>query len=269
MKAVLKYPGAKWKIAKWIVENIPEHHIYVEPYFGSGAIFFNKAPCYNEILNDLDDDVYIFFKVLRENGEELVRQINATPYSRTEYEKAYKTSGDVDDLEKARVFAVKCCQGFGAGNRYKNGFRRGIGATSPNPAKAWKELPESLLLAMERIKNAQIEKKDAIELIKSLKGKNTFIYVDPPYMQGLRKGYLYNKEMSNFEHVELLKALCESSCKIMLSGYDSEIYNRTLKGWIRLEKSTTAECSVRRLEVIWMNYDINKQLCLLKRRGEE
>ena len=37
MKAILKYPGAKNRIAKWIVDNIPTHKVYCEPFFGSGA----------------------------------------------------------------------------------------------------------------------------------------------------------------------------------------------------------------------------------------
>ena len=42
MNAILKYPGAKWRIADWIIEEMPAHHSYVEPFFGSGAVFFNK-----------------------------------------------------------------------------------------------------------------------------------------------------------------------------------------------------------------------------------
>ena len=37
MKAVMKYPGSKWALAKWIISFFPEHHSYLEPFFGSGA----------------------------------------------------------------------------------------------------------------------------------------------------------------------------------------------------------------------------------------
>ena len=57
MHRVLRYPGSKWNIARQIVELIPEHHSYVEPYFGSGAVFFNKKPSEIETVNDLDDEV--------------------------------------------------------------------------------------------------------------------------------------------------------------------------------------------------------------------
>lgn len=44
MEAVLKYPGAKNRLAEWIISFIPEHRVYLELFFGSGAVFFNKAP---------------------------------------------------------------------------------------------------------------------------------------------------------------------------------------------------------------------------------
>lgn len=121
MNAVLKYPGAKNRLAPWIIQHIPRHKVYCEPFLGSGAVFFNKEPAYNEILNDLDDDVYNFFKILRERPDELIRLINFTPYCRKEYEAAYLNSAE-SDLEKAKIFAIKCWQGFGCGNKYKNGF---------------------------------------------------------------------------------------------------------------------------------------------------
>ena len=90
MRTVLKYPGAKNRIANWICEYIPEHDVYVEPYAGSLAVLFNKKPCHIETVNDLHDEVVNYFKVIRDNAEELQKLIELTPYSRTEYEKAYE-----------------------------------------------------------------------------------------------------------------------------------------------------------------------------------
>lgn len=90
MNTVLKYPGAKNRLAPWIVSYIPKHKVYLEPFFGSGAIFFNKKPSHIETINDLNSDVYNFFKVLREHGDILAEQIKTTPFCREEYEQAYK-----------------------------------------------------------------------------------------------------------------------------------------------------------------------------------
>lgn len=255
MKSLLKYPGAKNRLASWIIKYIPEHKVYCEPFLGSGAVFLNKEPAYNEILNDLDDDIYNFFKVVRGNPDELRRLVEATPYSRTEYTMVYvESEEEALSIERARRFAVMCWQGFGCGNRYKNGYRRGIGAASPNPAKAWAGLPETIQLAAERLKNAQIEHKDALELITDLHGRDTFIYIDPPYLQDTRKKYLYNHEMTNEQHLKLLQIARESSCKVMISAYENEMYNTELTGWRKKRKSTTAECSRRRTETLYMNY---------------
>ena len=39
---VLNYPGSKWGMAAEIIGMMPPHRSYVEPFFGSGAVFFNK-----------------------------------------------------------------------------------------------------------------------------------------------------------------------------------------------------------------------------------
>lgn len=72
IKTILKYPGAKNRIADWIVSFIPEHKVYLEPFFGGGAVFFHKQKSRIETINDLDNNVYTFFKVLRDKPEELI-----------------------------------------------------------------------------------------------------------------------------------------------------------------------------------------------------
>ena len=71
MKTILKYPGAKNRLAPWIVSNMPSHEVYLEPFFGSGAVFFNKDPCRIETINDIDDEVYNFFNTVRRDFDML------------------------------------------------------------------------------------------------------------------------------------------------------------------------------------------------------
>lgn len=54
MNTILKYPGAKNRLAAWLLSFVPEHKMYIEPFFGSGALFFNKTPVYIETINDID-----------------------------------------------------------------------------------------------------------------------------------------------------------------------------------------------------------------------
>ena len=88
MKTVLKYAGSKWSSTRWIISHFPEGYekmTYLEPYFGSGAVFFNKNRSSIETINDIDARVVNLFKQIRERPEELARLIEFTPWARDEY----------------------------------------------------------------------------------------------------------------------------------------------------------------------------------------
>ena len=82
----MKYPGSKWGSADWIISHFPEHHSYLEPFFGSGGVFFNKPRSDIETINDLDGEVVNLFRQIRNDPERLAREIYFTPYSREAYE---------------------------------------------------------------------------------------------------------------------------------------------------------------------------------------
>lgn len=241
VKSVLKYPGAKNRLAPWICEYIPKHDVYLEPFAGSLAVLFNKQRSHIETVNDIDGEIVNFFRILRDRSGELERTIEFTPYSRSEYKAAYEKSED--ELERARRFTVKCWMGFGCGNLYQNGFKSGQQTKSPNPAKAWSELPETLKMATERLKGVQIENLPAIELIKRYDTEDVFIYAD---------------------HEELLNVLVKHQGKILLSGYNNDMYNDILQGWNKVQKHTRAEGGRARTETLWMNYEVeNGQISLI------
>ena len=260
MNQVLKYPGAKIKLADWIISNIPPHSVYLEPFFGSGAVFFNKAKSEIETINDLNDDVYNYFKVLRDYPEELIEALSLTPYSRKEYIEAYLSDGNDNCIEKARKFAVRCFMGFGASNCYKNGFRSSQCHKSPDVPKLWSKLPETLVLASKRLLQAQIENLDYKELLNRYNTRDVFIYLDPPYVPDMRKNYIYKNEFKLQDHEELLGLIIKHPAKIMISGYDSPLYNDVLKNWRKASKKNQVESGLIREEVIWMNYEIEPTL---------
>lgn len=100
---LLKWPGAKWSLGYQIAALFPEHRIYIDAFFGSGAAFFCKEPSNTEILNDLDGDITNFFTCVRDRPEELAAMVELTPYSRAEYKRSYDREG-CTDIERARRF---------------------------------------------------------------------------------------------------------------------------------------------------------------------
>jgi hypothetical protein len=111
MRPPFAYYGGKQGMAELIVSLLPAHRVYIEPFFGSGAVFFAKPPAVIEIINDVDRGVITFFRVLRERPAELERVCALTPHARAEYEAA-ELGEDLDDLEVARRFWVKVNQSF-------------------------------------------------------------------------------------------------------------------------------------------------------------
>lgn len=201
----------------------------------------------------MSEEVYNYFKVLREKPNELIHLLSLTPYGRKEYDASFENSAD--EVERARKFAVRCCQGFGCSNKYKNGFRSSIGKQSPRTTTFWNDFPETLELASKRLLQAQIENQDALKLIERYNKEEVFIYADPPYPLSTRKNYLYEYEMSNEKHMKLLELLKNHKGKVMISSYENDLYNNFLKYWKKEYKNTTAENSIKRTEVIYMNYE--------------
>src|ERR1035437_9603859 len=108
---LLPYHGGKWRIAPWIISNMPSHEIYVEPFCGGGSVLLQKPRSRCDVYNDLDEKIVNFFKVVRDNGKELAEKIYFTPYSRKEYELAFEPSSD--PIESACRTLVRARMGFG------------------------------------------------------------------------------------------------------------------------------------------------------------
>lgn len=129
MKALIRYPGSKWSLANWIISYFPEHHSYLEPFFGSGAVLFNKTRSDIETVNDLDGNVVNLFECIRSDPEKLAEMIYMTPYAREVYEKSFLYNPE-EPFEKALNFCIRLNMGFGfrtAGGRV--GWKRDVKGT--------------------------------------------------------------------------------------------------------------------------------------------
>ncbi len=263
MRAVFRYPGSKWSIADWIIRHFPpdyEKMVYLEPFVGSGAVFFNKAPGVVETVNDLDSDIVNLFRVLREQPDELKRVLDLTPYSREEYDLSFEPCDE--PVEKARRFMVKTTQAIGAKLGHgKCGWRNHKQMKIGGTACRWGGITETVDAAAARLRSdsthlVQIEHMDALRLIERYNSADVLMYLDPPYLRSVRKsGALYTHEMDEAGQVLLLDAITKSRAKIVISGYESDLYNRRLAGWHKDSVQSQTTSSEMATETIWMNYD--------------
>jgi len=253
MQSILKYPGGKWRIAEWVIKHFPPHKVYVEACFGSGAVFFTKEPSTIEIINDLDGDIVNLFKACRDYPKELATLIKLTPLARDEFYCCCDKKNTTDScLERARRTLVSFWQSYKISK--SNTWEVAQNMNCIDYPKDWKKLPEKILAITERLKKAQIENCNCINLIKRCNDEDTLIYIDPPYLQSLCSKNTYNYELTDNQHIELLNVLKESKSKILISAYDNEIYNRELKGWGTDVKSNTNRNGANRIEKLYYNY---------------
>lgn len=256
MKAIIKYPGSKWSIADWIIRFFPEHHSYLEPFFGSGAVLFNKPRSHIETVNDLDGNVVNMFECIKADPEKLARAIYLTPYSREVYEKAFREVPG-DRFEAAVNFYIRLNMGHGfRTNGEKVGWKNDVqGRERAYAARDWCILPDTIIQAAERLRGVQIENRPAAELIKRFNYKNVLVYLDPPYMLQTRHGKQYRHEMDDEGHEELLSVLLGHKGYVIISGYDTELYNSMLKGWEKRETVSYSQTASKKKEIIWMNFN--------------
>lgn len=119
--------------------------------------------------------------------------------------------------------------------------------------KQWNNLPDKITAVAERLKDVQIENRPALQVISRYNREDVLIYEDPPYLLGGRNGAIYENEMSESDHSDLLDALLQHTGPAILSGYDSELYNIKLADWRREERQQVIETGQSRTEVIWVN----------------
>ena len=262
MRQVLKYPGSKWNITGQLAELIPPHHSYVEPYFGSGALLFTKPPSDIETINDLDSDVTNLFRCIQQDSERLARLVMTTPFSREEYDRQFDGESCASRYQKAAGFLVRMWQAHGSRNDgYKAGWKYdAVGREKMYALWNWYRLPEWIVEIAERLRKVQIENRPALEVIGRFDYPNVFMYIDPPYILGTRSGKQYKHEMTDADHEELLETILQSRAKIMVSGYESDIYNRHLNGWHKEYFVSCSEGGSPREEVVWMNYKQDMQM---------
>jgi len=260
---ILRYHGAKFRLAKWVMSFFPEHHTYVEPFGGAAGVLLQKDRAYAEVYNDLDGAVVNFFRVVRdpETRARLIEAIVLTPYARDEFDLAWEPTTDL--IEEARRLAIRAQMGFGSAGATKGstGFRIDTRREYGTAQHLWTLYPDAIHIAGERLQSVLIENRPAIEVMRQHDGTDTLHFVDPPYMLETRvlqangRGY-YKHEMTDEQHAELLDVLLELEGFVVLSGYSSELYNTKLRDWTKYETKARISASRGtglRTECVWVN----------------
>jgi DNA adenine methylase len=227
-----------------------------------------------EVLNDLDRNVTTFFRVLRDNPDELVRVLRLTPYARDEFAAADLAAPELTDLERARRFFVRTTQGHNAaGSGGRAGWSNGIRARHTD-ATATRHLVERLDQVAARLRTVVVDNRNAADVIEAHDAPDAVFYLDPPYLSGTRqcdRDYAHEAGGEDF-HRGLAKVLRNTEGTVLLSGYPSHLYRELYEGWDRLEVAVHRAATNSRgrtdvprgTEVIWSNRPLSRQVSLFE-----
>lgn len=171
IKQAFGSPGGKTRLASRIVEMMPEHRIYVEPFAGGAAVYFRKGASEKEVLNDKDANISYLFTFLRDMTPKQYEWLQKQNWvgTRRQFEKLKKMQPKNDVERFYKEYYIKWAS-FGSGG----------GAYSPWRDGARKEV-NSLWKVHERLKNTRVHNKSALQLISKYDSPNTLFYLDPPY----------------------------------------------------------------------------------------
>lgn len=261
-KIAFGWYGGKFSHLAWLLPLLPEANHYCEPFGGSAAVLLNREPAPVETYNDLDGDVTNFFRVLRSDPDELIRQIAFTPFSREEFFIACGVEAGLTDLERARRFFVRARQvrtglaqtaTLGRWANCKQTSRAGMSGV----VSRWLGSVDSLPEIAERLIRVQIENRPAVDVIKLYDDKRTLFYCDPPYPHESRGDkHAYGDEMTDVQHRELAKTLAEASGMVAVSGYRCDFMEEIYSGFRRIDAPEKLCHSVKsaRFESLWVNF---------------
>lgn len=237
----MTYPGGKSGagVYQTLINLMPPHEIYIEPFLGAGAVMRMKRPAKMNIGIDIDP------KVIR----------------------AWQSAAT---LKIARADPLSTRAENGERIRRRRSPKKPIPqAESPLPALEYSNRGNGEARSRQHIELASLVLPsgpeeyafwigDATAWMRSkvtYSPHGTLIYCDPPYLHATRgRADLYAYEMTDAQHLELLSLLRELPCQVMISGYSSPMYAKALKGW----NATSFQAGTRgkpAAEWVWYNFD--------------
>lgn len=275
----IKWWGGKSYLAPRIVDLMPRHLHYVEPYGGGLAVLLEKDPFdprhqwgdashekgVSEVVNDVYRPLQNFWDVLQCEAAfcRFQRIIEATPFSEVEFERAETRMVPLcrRDVEAAVAFFVRCRQSrAGSFEDFAPLSRNRTRRLQNEQASAWWNAVDGLAAVHARLKRVVIYCKDALEVIGQQDGEKTLFYLDPPYLHSTRVSTgNYAHEMSEADHQAMLTTIRQCQGAVMLSGYPNRLYDRALHDWNRhdfaIDNKAAGGRSKRVMtEAVWCNF---------------
>lgn len=217
MQSPLKRIGGKSQAVDRIIDAFPMASAYdrfVDVCGGAGWILLGKSPYqHEEIYNDLDNNLYAFWKTMQTQATELQRRLDEMLYFRAQYYEYYRSLFDgteLSQMERAMRFFY-CLRGTGTG-----WLRRSPVGWNYGGVQSYRTVLELFEQIQSRLRYVAIDNRNALATIKRYAGTRTLFYIDPPYF-GAEQYYEASKK--GFPHAEMAALLQEVEGYVAISYY--------------------------------------------------
>jgi len=261
IRSILKTHGGKGRLIDFILDEFPNNYTrlnYAEPFIGGGSIFLNKEKSPTEIINDLDSKTYYVWRALRYHPIVFLDLLNKIQYNEVNFN-FFKTNKFMTLVDMAVQEVV--LRRFSRGGMKKDfAWSQRLRGGKPGDENSWLTILSQLPIIVERCKRVAALNRKATNVLEMYNSADWFFYHDPPYLQSTRSAkQVYEHEMIEKDHEDFLDVVIQHKAKHLISGYNSDLYNRKLHNWNKIEKSVTNNSGQnsrkqKRTEVLWKNY---------------
>lgn len=243
-----RYAGGKYYARDLIIEHIPQHTMYIEPFAGGASIFFFKelAPDLNW-LNDIDEELINTLKVIRDYPNELIellkrrkddrlpkQLVKSTPIGEPIpalkelhhfFKYDYKPK---NELERAfRWFYLNRTSYSGIMNTQNMYW--GYGDKYSMTPKNW---PRNILKTSEKLQGVRLSSLDFEEVVNNAPD-NALLFIDPPYFNADQDKF-YEHFFTREDHYRLERCLYAHRNRLKyFITYDNVESVRTLYHWAK------------------------------------
>lgn len=221
-----RYAGGKFYARKLIIEHIPPHASYVEPFAGGASIFFAKDKVKKNWLNDIDIDLINCLIIIRDFPQKLINKLaneKATKERHAYYKNTFKPKTALD--RAVRWFYLNRTSYSGIMNMQNCYW--GYGDKYSMRPENW---PRNILRTSEKLQNVKLTSYDFAKVIDEAED-GSFLFVDPPYFNADQNKF-YVHFFKNIDHLRVRDSLKKNAKRLkFLLTYDNSPEIRNLYSW--------------------------------------
>lgn len=263
MQSPIKYYGGKARMVPHLLPMEPPHRQFLESHAGGLSYFFAKKPSMMEVVNDTNENVANFYRVLIRQFDELLEMVHTTMHCEATFLSCKRIyHGDVEADPVTRAWALWVVSVMAFGGEVGGSFQWARNNTDAwHPAVSIRNRRRKFEHYRKRMELVTVRCRPAAQLIREMDCPDLFVYSDPPYV-GARQGHYSGYTVEDF--AELLEAHESQRGKFMLSSYDHPLLSEFVErnGWQQFRFNKRLEVTggtQRKTEVVTINYQLEKK----------